>query len=354
LLDSRNRSIYTFHTLYKGTFSRGDMMKKKILPVVIILIAGMLAQCASFDPAMFKKKPAARITGVDIESITLNDITFLFDVAIDNPYPITIRLAGVSFDFLVENDRVFSSKTSKEIRVERQSSSTTPLSVTITYKELARAVSNYTKREYIYCTIRGDILVKVPNLGIPDVPSSLKFPYSVKKKVPALKPKLALKNFKLHMPSMQEVLNSLAKQGSGVSPRQAYGMLDSLLSGKSSGSQGIDPSKLDIPIKMSFDIVMKNETRAKMNFTNCAYNFFMDGESLITGNTDKTYTSGSTSVIRVMNTFSSRKISSNIQQALKKNSADYKLKGQASMKLPASVKKTPLLMNFDETGGLNW
>jgi LEA14-like dessication related protein len=329
-------------------------MKKIILPVFILLTAGILAQCASLDPAMFKKKPTARIEGVDIQSISLNDITFLFDVAIDNPYPVTIRLAGVSFDFLVEKDRVFSSKTSKEIRVRRQSSSTTPLSVTITYRELARAVSHYANRAYINCTIQGDILVKVPNLGIPDVPSSLSFPYSVKKKVPALKPKLSLKNFKLHMPTMQEVLSSLAKQGSGVDPQQAYGMLDSLLSGKSSGSQKIDPSKLDIPIKMSFDIVMKNETRARMNFTNCAYNFFMDGESLITGNTDKTYTRGSTSVIRVMNTFSSKKISSNIKEALKKNRADYKLKGQASMKLPASVKKAPLLLNFDETGGLNW
>lgn len=328
-------------------------MKKKLLPVILIITASMLIQCTSFDPSMFKKKPTARIASVEIESITLQDITFLFDVAIDNPYPVTIRLAGVSFDFLVENDRVFSSKTGREIRVERQSSSTTPLSVTITYRELARAVKNYTRRDYINCTIKGDILVKVPSLGIPGVPPSLTFPYSVKKKMPALKPNLSLANFKLHMPSMKEVMESLARQGSGVSAGQAYGMLDSLLSGKSSSSS-IDPSKIDIPIKMSFDIVLKNETRAAMNFTNCTYNFFMDGESLITGTTDKTYRRGTTSVIRVMNTFSSRKLSSNIQNALKRSKADYKLQGQAALKLPNSVKKTPLMLNFDENGGLNW
>ena len=105
---------------------------------------------------------------------------------------------------------------------------------------------------------------------------------------------------------------------------------------------------------MSFDIVLKNETRAAMNFTNCTYNFFMDGESLITGTTDKTYRRGTTSVIRVMNTFSSRKLSSNIQNALKRSKADYKLQGQAALKLPNSVKKTPLMLNFDENGGLNW
>ena len=84
-------------------------MKRFIALFMII----MFAMAASAFPKPFKPpKPGATIKKFDIDSISLRDITFLFDIEISNPYPLKLKLDSVDFTFYVEKNQFFKTRTS--------------------------------------------------------------------------------------------------------------------------------------------------------------------------------------------------------------------------------------------------
>ncbi len=78
---------------------------KSNVTIPLIAITILFSSCATLNPILFENKPEAHLENTDIESISLHDITLLFDVKITNRYPIGIQLEKVSSKFTIEGNQ---------------------------------------------------------------------------------------------------------------------------------------------------------------------------------------------------------------------------------------------------------
>ena len=321
------------------------------LTLALVLTLGV-QQCASFDLSLFKKRPSAKLQDVDIKSISFQDITLVFDIAITNPYPLGIKINKVDMQFLVENRNFFKTATGQGLRLKARGTASTKLIVAFKYKDLERVVRYYRSRDYLQTDIKGNIVLDLPKVGIPSFPKTWSIPFKVGKKIPAIKPTIRIKNFKVKQPTKAEVAAALRKAKKKIlNPANVAGMFGDLLRGKrNKAAQRLNPQDLDLKLKVSFDIELKNNTRASISFRKLNYTFFIQNQSIVTGNTSNIRKYGKTLILRVNNEFSSRALGKSVLQAFRSRKANFKLSGNTAIQLPASIKKGPLPLVINESG----
>ncbi len=318
---------------------------KKIIPFFLICT---VSACASLN---LQLRPHAEVERLAIESLSLRDVTLRMDVGIANPYPIGLTLKDVKLLFLVEGQQMFRSDTKKGLKVSATAKETTSFRINLKYADIMKIVKDYTAKEYLDCV--ADITVVIPLPKLPGITNEdLSFRYTHAIKIPAIKPTVRISNFKVHMPSMDQINQALAKAKKQADSGQVFAMFTDLLSGKRPGGI-IGPDDLDLKLKVDFDIELKNQTRAKISFSDVAYDFSVNNSPLVTGTTGDVINDQAGTVIKVSNTFSSRAIGSSVLSAFRNKTGSFSLKGKASVSLPSSVSRDPLSLNFDETGTFN-
>ncbi len=315
---------------------------KKYLPFLICL--AVAAGCQSLP---IKKKPEARFQKVEIKSLSLKDVTLQFDLAISNPYPVRLKLESADLTFFLEGKRLFKTRTGKGLKIKARGTQVSSLDVTLKYKDIIRAVKNYSRKDYL--KLRVDAVVALPLPKIPGVPPRATFKYTLNTKIPAIKPEIRIANFKVKMPSKKDITRVLNRERKKLNPGKVYGMFNDILRGRKP-KKVIDPSSLDLPLKVSFDIIMQNKTRAALKFTRLDYTFMVNRSKLVDGKTSAIKNAGNRSVLSIQNSFSTRALSASILKAFRSRRGAFLLRGEALLKLPDVVKKAPLKLKFNETG----
>ena len=107
--------------------------------------------------------------------------------------------------------------------------------------------------------------------------------------------------------------DALVKAGSSVDAGKALGVLQNVLQGKKPAAPVIDPSSIDVPLTVSFTIRLSNEARAELQFPRLGYQLSVNGEKLVTGESTRITREGTTTLITIGNTFSSRSLSKNVR-----------------------------------------
>jgi hypothetical protein len=75
-------------------------MKRTAWVVLFAALAGPLV--AAGIP-----KPSATLTKFEVAAISLRDVTFLFELSVQNPYPLALSFGGMTLAFAVEGTQVF-------------------------------------------------------------------------------------------------------------------------------------------------------------------------------------------------------------------------------------------------------
>jgi LEA14-like dessication related protein len=311
-----------------------------------------LAACLAllFPVASFAQvpKPTAKVTRFDIEQISLRDVTFLFDVSVKNPYPVTLSLEDLRLTFLVEGAQVAQVQTSKGFSVKAMGEKTSRLQATLRYEEVMAAVKGYAEKDYLNTLIKTQIAIPLPK--IPGLPPRITFSYDLKSKIPAIKPKVAITNFRIEQPSREDVGMALKKAGRSVTGQgEAVQAFKDVLAGKTPKGS-IQPKDLDIPLMVSFDIELANETRAPLSFTGLDYRLSVNDEELLAGGTQAISRKGNLSVLQVTSRFSSLALSGGLLEALRARRGRFTLSGSTALKLPDEIRREPLKLEFTEEG----
>lgn len=330
------------------------MNKKILLPIIFVTSVFLLLSCLGFAEALLTEKPSAQIEKVDIESISLESISFLFDVRIANPYPVSINLAGVNSKFSVESNQLFETSTTKPFSVAARGSSVNTILVNLRYADIVKIVNDYVNKDKLNCDIDGSIVLDIPDTGIPGIPDTYTFPFKTSKTIPTFKPTLSVKDFTLIRPSTEEIKTALLKSGSKLNIFDVIKVLDKLVAGRyDEAFSVIDPKDLDLKFGVNFKILLKNETKSMINFNSFKYDFLMNGDPLITGATTSDIKAVDNVVtLNVANTVSLVSFSRSIVRALQTNKADFKLSGETEVKFPDEIKKEPLKLKIDSAGNL--
>ncbi len=319
-------------------------MKK--YPVVTIL-AFLLFSCAGLD--FLSKKPEVSLKRVDIDSISLRDITFLFEIELHNPYPLGFTLEDVGFAVSVEGSRLFSTRTKKGVVVKAGGSETTPVKVAIPYDGIVKVVKNYRERDRLNCAIDVDCVIPLPK-ALHSIKKSITFKRTVERSIPALKPSIRVLSASLQAPSLNDIKKSAAEAGKKSLDAEAlFRSFSDLISGKEAPMARLYKD-LDVPISLTLEVEVKNDTKATFSCRELSYDFAIAGRGIISGTSREVRNEGSRSVIRIVNTISSRSLGESAYALLKSREGSYRLKGVSSVKFPDEIKSSPLTLDFDETG----
>jgi LEA14-like dessication related protein len=321
---------------------------------VAILTSLSFGAIAGADITSLIKTPKASIERIDIHSMSFRDITLLFDVGITNPYPVKIKLAGVKSSFSIEKNKLFETVTAKPIRISAGKKEVNQILVNLKYADIERIVKNYLNKEYLDCDVAGEIILQLPQTGLQGVPQTWSFPYSLRKKIPALKPEIRISNFTVKRPSIDDVSKAVKKSGRNLQPESALDMFNRVLSGKKYSGSGIRPDELDLKLDVSFDVELVNRTKAKMLFQSMEYDYFVNAERLVTGSTSDIRAVGGRYLIKIQNQFSSRSLGGSVLKAFNDRKGEFLLKGHTVLKLPESIKKEPLKLVLDEKGDFSF
>ena len=324
---------------------------KKALIVIASITLMLWTGCSSLQKNI--KKPEAKIVKMDIGSLSLRDITLVFDIEIKNPYPIELKLDGIGFDVKIENKQLFKTETNKGLKIKKNGTEITKLDINLVYVDIIKIVSDYTKKASLECVIDTKIVIPLPDF--PGLDKNVTFEHRLTQKIPTIKPSMKVANFKVKMPTEADIAAALKKAGQdAISSISVTDMFASLLSGKTPAAPVIDPDSLDLKLNVGFDIEMKNETPAVLNFMNLDYDFLVNDENFIAGKTSDIKNKGNVSVLTIANEFSTKSMNQSVLKIFKSGSGQFGLIGKAFVKLPPDIKDAPVELKFDEKGGFSF
>jgi len=331
------------------------MKKIKIFSIISLFILMISTSSSALElpdsiAGIKVPKPTAKIINFDIEAISFTDITLLFDVEISNPYPVKLKLSKVESTFFVENKQFFKTATDK-LKIKAKGKETTRLFVNIKYADMAKIVKDYQNKDSLECVV--DMVVVLP---LPDSVSSLgkdvTFKFKLKKDVPAIKPEINIANFTVVKPSKADIEKAIKKAAKkNLNVDAVTNMFGAILEGKNP-AKVIDPADLDLKLKVNFDVVMKNKTKAAVFFNDLNYDFKVNSSKLVEGSTKDIKNNPGEYILSISNEFSSKALGSAILKAFNEGKGDFALAGYSMVKFPDKIKKTPLRLNFDEKGVL--
>ncbi|MDH4199496.1 MAG: LEA type 2 family protein [Spirochaetia bacterium] len=341
------------------------MLNKKIVWIALGLFFG---SCASSDmkistlaeglgkAAEKLPKPTATIEKFDIKKISLRDITFTFDIAINNPYSVAINLDAVELDFSAEKNKLFHTATSKGFKVAAKGKAVSSFDVTLTYESIIKLVQDYNSHDYLACDIDVMVIIPIPKT-ISNAPESVKLNFKLSQKIPAIKPKISIAGFNVIPPSQKDIEDAIKKSvvsaGKNVDPLKAVNMFRSLIQGKPVEKPEIKPEDLDLKFKVNFDIILENQARAPLKFNSLEFYFIVNSDQLVNGNTTVVSKNETTSILHIVNEFSSKNLTKAVINAFKDGRGSFTLKGNTSLHLPPEILKHPLLLDFKEDGNFN-
>jgi LEA14-like dessication related protein len=320
---------------------------KRAASVPLLVLAFFCAAGAAW--AFGIPTPSAEITRFQVDSITLRDVTFLFDLSVKNPYPVPLSFKGVTLDFTVEGARVFSAASRGGFTVKANKSKTNTFTVTLAYDAIIKLVRNYISKEWLDTVIDGTLVIPLPKM--PGLPRDVTFKYKLSKKIPAIKPNVGILNFRVSPPTAEQVRAAIVKKGKKTDPGKALGVFKDVLAGRKPAAPVIDPAELDVPLTVSFTLSIKNEARGPLSFNGLDYELFVNGENLVKGRATEIAREPGRSLVTVSNVFSSARLSKNVKQLFSSRKGRFGVKGSASIKLPDEIRKEPIPLSFDESGG---
>lgn len=315
----------------------------KRVAVTTLLIA-LAASLWAFDIP----KPTAEITRFQVEAISLRDVTFLFDLSVKNPYPIKIAFDGVTLVFRVEGARVFETKSKGGFSVGAKSKKTSTFTVTLSYDAIIQLVNDYVSKEWLNTVINGTLVIPLPRMA--GLPKNVTFKYELKKKIPAIKPKVDLLNFAVKPPSSDQVKAALIRAGKKTDPAKALKVFRDILAGRKPSTPVIDPADLDVPLTVQFTIAIRNEAKGPLAFSSLHYDLFVNDEYLVAGDATNIVRKADVYLVTVTNVFSSSKMSKRVKELFSDRRGTFGIQGKASLKLPDEIRKEPIPLSFDESG----
>jgi LEA14-like dessication related protein len=169
-------------------------MKLSTYQVLLLLFTISLTSCAELTKHVDTIKPSAKITGSHLTNINFEQVDLIFDLAVENKNPVSLKLAGVEYDLKIENQSLVSGTTAQAIKIAAHSTSQVQLPITLKFKDLNNLPGELWNKDKIAYQLQSILNIDLPLIGNYAIPVSTKGELPVPK-IPDIKFKgLSVKN----------------------------------------------------------------------------------------------------------------------------------------------------------------
>ena len=131
----------------------------------LICVGVLLAGCTSMEERLELRKPTARLVGVRFQEATLRAATVVFDVEVQNHYPVTVPVVGLKYSVSSAGRMFLSGSSEARVNLPADSQRTVALPVTCDYLEVLKILSNSKPGATIPYAAQLDVSVQTPRLG---------------------------------------------------------------------------------------------------------------------------------------------------------------------------------------------
>lgn len=162
--------------------------RRTLLITLLITITG----CAQLTKQVDTIKPTAKLTSARLTNINFDQVDLVFNLAVDNKNPVALKLAGLDYDFKIENQSLVSGVSARGLDLKANATSDIELPVTLKFKDLKKLSGELWNKEKLSYQLNTTFNIKLPVIG------NYAIPVSKQGEVPVPKmPKVKLKNVKL-------------------------------------------------------------------------------------------------------------------------------------------------------------
>ncbi|MCE9502117.1 MAG: LEA type 2 family protein [Leptospira sp.] len=326
-------------------------MKKSILLFPILLFS-----CASLMESGLIKKPEFNFERVEVTTITLSEVNLKLITTVKNPYPISLPKSELKLDLEIEGQK-FTSLKSDLGAIKADSTEPLPFDLKVKYSDLLAIYKKLKGKEAFSMKLKGNLDIPIPASirTVPGIPEKVTFPFEAVRDLPAILPAITIKNFRILKPSVEKIANE--NKNPEVLVKKATSFLNNLLDKKGgSVTSAVEAGlqELDLSVDAEFDIALKNESNATLQFENMNYDLFLGTEKFLSGNSQTIKNEGKESIITVKTSFPLKGVTQSIANAVKNRKTDFKLSGTSGIRIPALPGEGLLNFQYDKTGSFSW
>ena len=313
---------------------------KGLLLCGALLAAAAFASCTTLSD-MATKRPTAEVKSVKIDSVSLDDITLKLEIAIMNPYSLSVDVDKAVVEAFVEDTRLMYTASNSAMNIKGNETMLTSFKVKLRWNELSRATRNYEEKEELTVKMVSLFNIKLPD--IPGLPESVMLTFATEKIVPALKPEFHVEGLRFSFPSRENIGRALVK--AKKSPVALVRILG-LFAGDASEEAAAALSDMDLLIGCEYDLVVENRTRGRLQIQRIDYRVDMSNVPFMMGSTVNVENAGSRSRARLANQLNTRSLHRALGKVFNEKTRSMTVKGEAVVKFPDEISVEPVTFYF--------
>ena len=137
-------------------------------PMVFVTL--FLTSCETMSQVLNLQKPTARMAGLKFQEVKLNSATLLFDVEVDNPYPVALPLMNLDYGLSSNAEPFLNGNAELQTTIPAKSKKTVSLPANINYLDMLKALKGIRPGSKIPYKADLGLSVDAPALGLIRLP----------------------------------------------------------------------------------------------------------------------------------------------------------------------------------------
>jgi len=146
------------------------MTAKRYIFFTWCLMAACVSGCETIQEGLNLRKPTARLTDLKIEDVKMDSATLLFDVEIENHYPVALPLTNFDYSLSSGAQKFLSGDAESQAAVPAKSSRTISLPAKFNYIEMLKALKGVRPGSTIPYGAELGLSVNTPGMGVIRLP----------------------------------------------------------------------------------------------------------------------------------------------------------------------------------------
>lgn len=146
------------------------VMNPNLSPFFAILLMFTISGCSTIMNIFGYETPEVRYRTMNIENISLDDISLLFHFEIDNPNRAGVRLEEYHYSLLINETDFLTGSHRKQLEIASRSSGQLSLPLTLSYREIYESVSSVVRADSFSYTLKTEVGVVIPLYGTRVIP----------------------------------------------------------------------------------------------------------------------------------------------------------------------------------------
>ncbi len=138
-------------------------MSLKWFSVIFVLL---MSGCASLEKTLDVSKPEASVASVSIERLSMESITLLVEVEVENRNAFKLNAAGFDLDLMLNNSVLTSiAQPDTSLSIPAKGRSSVKLPVTLTFDQVLASIDGLDKKTEVDYGVKGNVIINLPVLG---------------------------------------------------------------------------------------------------------------------------------------------------------------------------------------------